>query len=270
MWPEGDQSGERLSSSHCPRVLTFHKLLPHLSFGVSNFSPRRLGRLLEWMNETGFRIMSIREALSDRSGRAVALTFDDGYAHLAQVLPSLMDKHNFSATIFVPTAFIGRSNSWDYSHLFTNTPHLGKDAIRELAQAGVDFGTHGHTHCDLTRGSDDKLLKELRTSKRTLEDVLGTAVTSISYPFGRLDRRVIDAAGEEGYTHGFTMQFPTLENYPLALGRLPVYSFDTRLSILRKLSHGPLVSLERAKSTLATRLSTGTSLLNRLRRYEPD
>lgn len=198
---------------------------------------------------------------------SVVITFDDGYRHLAQTLPRLIEIYNFKPIVFIPTAFIGKSNTWDYTHYFVKEPHVDRPEIRMLSESGVIFGSHSHSHVDLSRLSDRRLLIELRQSKEILQDILRKEVTVISYPFGRASEEVLQAAKESGFRRGYTMRFPLTDDNPLAAGRIAIYGFDTTLSISKKLSgSGMFYRLEKVKSSVSNSLSGGTLLLNRMRR----
>jgi peptidoglycan/xylan/chitin deacetylase (PgdA/CDA1 family) len=57
--------------------------------------------------------------------------------------------------------------------------------IRELAQGGlVEIGAHTVTHPVLSSLSGEEQRAEIKDSKSRLEEILGHAVTSFSYPFG--------------------------------------------------------------------------------------
>lgn len=267
--PDSIHDVESGTSNHVPAILAFHKLLSSFSFGVSNFSPRRFGRLLSTLSHAGLRSRSISEITSCAEIHTYAVTFDDGYRHLLDVLPPLLERFELVPMIFIPTAYLGLPNCWDYSHAFRNAPHLNRAEMRELSTLGVEFGSHGHSHCDLTKCSATKLAEELSRSGKTLEDILGKKVFAISYPFGRHNKRVVDKAGEMGYRLGFTMTFPDGHDTLLTTGRFPVYSFDSRLAIMNKLSSGRLGKLEALKSRVVSSVSIGTDILNRLRRNDP-
>ncbi len=244
-------------------VLTFHKVSPTFTWGSTNYSPRRLATLLEMLVDRGYSLDGRNP--HDPELPAIRLTFDDGYAHLSRELPPLMERFGFRPTVFIPTAWLGKSNSWDYSHLFRRDPHLSGGEVRELADTGVIFGSHGHSHCDLRARTPDQIQWELTESKQTLEDTLGRPVTSLSYPFGGADGRVLAAAAACGFETGYTMRFPRLVDPPLAMGRYAIYGFDTPFSILQKVERGRLYQLERFKARVTHGLSAGTRLLNRLR-----
>lgn len=240
-------------------VLAFHKVMPRFSYGVTNYNPRRLEKLLTTLLDQGFSLFGS----PNESHPAVLLTFDDAYAHLAETLPPLMTRFQFRPLVFVPTAWIGQPNRWDYSHVLQSTPHLSRKQITQLAASGARFGTHGHTHRDLITLSVDDLAHELTISRSILEETTGERVTAISYPFGRCNSRVESAAALAGYVGGYTMRLPRDSDSPLRLGRIPVYAFDTPGCVIRRIRGD---RLEVVKAALTHACSYGTILLNRVRR----
>ncbi len=247
-------------------VLAFHKLLDQLSYGSTNYSPRRFVQLLKRLEDSRYRLAWDSESSESENDRRVLVTFDDGYQHLRDVLPPFMEQFRFRPLVFLPTRFIGRDNTWDYSNWFKSSPHLEPAGIQELVRLGVQIGSHGHSHHALTGLDDKKLAEELSRSKEILENMCGCAVTTLSYPFGRADLRVQIAALKAGYKSGYTMKFPSVSDTPLSRGRFAVYGFDTSFTILQRLNKGPLYHAERVKTGITNLLSTGTVLLHRLRR----
>jgi hypothetical protein len=251
-----------------PKILAFHKVTSQVSFGVTNYPPRRFERLLAFLQSQGFVFQPVETILSKNDTQCLAITFDDGYQHLADVLPPLMQKYRFQPVVFLPTKYLGKPNSWDYSHLFRSTPHLDSRSIKRLVAQGVQFGSHGHSHINLSRCDEGTLRRELNHSKAILEDLLGKDVSYISYPFGRYNQEVLEATLEAGYTRGFAMRFPEDGDMALTIGRFGVYGYDTVSSVVRKLSEGPFYNVEKWKARLTNRLSDGTVIYNRLIRKE--
>lgn len=244
-------------------ALAFHKLCPFFTWGITNYPPDSFEQLLGWLVSQGYSLDG-----SDNNPKNIQITLDDGYAHLSDILPPLIERYRFRPTIFMPTAFIGHDNSWDYSHAMQSVRHLDRGQIEMLARVGVRFGSHGHTHRDLTTLNSFQLIEELTRSRDILEDITGERVIRISYPFGNSSQRVRDLAAEHGYEHGYTMRFPSETDSPLLTGRIPVYSIDNLLSIRFKLSSGPMRRIERRKSAIIHAFSAGTGLLNRIRRIK--
>jgi peptidoglycan/xylan/chitin deacetylase (PgdA/CDA1 family) len=260
-----------VGQSDRPTLLVFHKLVPVFTYGVTNYSPRRFRRLLESLVSSGWTLDRLDRPTSvpTQQGRGcLAVCFDDGYEHLADVLPELVDEFHLRPVIFMPTELEGRSNQWDYSHVCRPFRHLSRGQIRVLSDKGVVFGSHGASHRDLTSCTGQELSRELSDSRNNLQDWSGQSVEAISYPFGRCDRRVCDAAEEAGYRSGYTMRFPSPKDHSLSMGRVPVYGFDTPLAVRAKLGDGFSRRLEQAKSAVVSGLSGGTVWLNRLRGRE--
>ncbi|RKX24083.1 MAG: hypothetical protein DRP47_11910, partial [Candidatus Zixiibacteriota bacterium] len=253
-----------LVGEHSPKILAFHKLTSSITFGATNFTPRRFENLIKFLLQLGFSFRSLEDITGTPAKDSLSITFDDGYIHLIESLPPLMERFNLKPTVFIPTDFIGRKNSWDYSSFLRSDQHLDVAQIRELSSIGVKFGSHGARHTDLTHCSANKLRTEMLGSKTTLEDILGQAVNSISYPFGRFNRNVIQAAAEAGYNYGFSMNFPGASDDDLCRGRFAVYAYDTHLSIQYKSQGGAFYQVERMKAAITNHLSYGTVLLNTL------
>ncbi len=244
-----NQRGEETSL-----VLAFHSLSDRFTFGISNYSPKRFSKLLA----------ALCDKLPETTLNRMVTTFDDGYAHLLDVLPPLIAKYQFAPVIFMPTAYIGKSNSWDYGGRLRRFNHLRETDIRELHRLGAQFGSHGHQHVDLRRLSDESLKEQLQQSKDSLESITGNNVTQISYPFGRYDERAINIAKEVGFTNGFTMCFPKPTDSRLALGRYPVYACDTAGMVIQKITQGMLYHPLNWFVKTAGALSYGTPLWKRM------
>ncbi len=260
-----DVRPDQLSSEHSfPNILVFHKATPQFSYGSTNYSPRRLCRLLSVLQERGYRFESLENTLAGTDPFSTAITFDDGYQHLASILPTLMDKFHLQPVVFVPTRYIGQPNNWDYSSLFRTEFHLNVGSIRDLARQGVEFGSHGHSHINLCRCDATARRSEFQRSKEILQDLLGAEIRYISYPFGRYNQEVMRDAQEIGYTGGLTMSFPDQGDTTLSTGRFCVYGYDTTASVMRKLTGGRLYRLEKWKAEFSNRLSAGNELYRRL------
>jgi peptidoglycan/xylan/chitin deacetylase (PgdA/CDA1 family)/aminoglycoside phosphotransferase (APT) family kinase protein len=79
--------------------------------------------------------------------------------------------------------------------------------VTDMADAGIDFGSHSVTHPVLTRLDPARLRAELIDSKRRIESMIGKPVQAMAYPEGgsdAFDRRVIDATREAGYSIAFS------------------------------------------------------------------
>jgi peptidoglycan/xylan/chitin deacetylase (PgdA/CDA1 family) len=192
------------------------------------------------------------------------LSFDDGYASLADhAFPVLADL-GLSATTFLITDFVGRENTWDVRYTWRRLRHLDWPTIDRWRARGFDFASHGAAHRRLTWLDDGAAADDLRRSRETLVARLGApAGRAVAYPFGAVDDRIQRLAGEAGYEIGFG-GVRGKQASRLQLPRVPVYMWDVGDTPFG-LQRGGLGSLGRFAAHLANRCAVGTSVLLQLR-----
>jgi len=126
--------------------------------------------------------------------------------------------------------------------------YMGWPQVRSLIDAGHIVGAHGWSHALLTKCSAKELDRELNASRKLLEDKLGIAVTTMSFPGGRYNGRVLAACQEAGYTRVYTSE-PRLETTVSAftVGRVNVSSHRSADWIfgLLQLRSRELINLQR-------------------------
>jgi len=119
---------------------------------------------------------------------------------------------------------------------------LARADVARLSSAGHEIGFHTRAHDRLPELDDTSLEHALRAGRSELEEVSGRRLTSISYPHGRADIRVADAARAAGFETGYTGDPApvTASTDELLLGRLsPSYDsvgelvFDVAWAMLR-------------------------------------
>jgi peptidoglycan/xylan/chitin deacetylase (PgdA/CDA1 family) len=134
-----------------------------------------------------------------RAARLVGLTFDDGYADfLTEAVPLLL-RYGHTATVFALPGRLGGSNAWDPEG--PRKPLLTADGIREAHSAGMEVGSHGLLHRDLTALDDDALDAELAESRDLLADITGTVPAGFCHPYGAVDARTALATRQAGYDY---------------------------------------------------------------------
>lgn len=164
-------------------------------------SPDRLARQLAWLGRHGLTGVGVRELLraraQHRAHRLVGLTFDDGYADFVDQAVPLLLRYGHTATVYVLPGRLGGDNAWDAEG--PRKPLLTADGIRAAAAAGMEVGSHGLLHVDLTAADDPTLTAELAHSRATLTEITGTAPDGFCYPYGAMDGRTVRAARLAGY-----------------------------------------------------------------------
>jgi peptidoglycan/xylan/chitin deacetylase (PgdA/CDA1 family) len=114
--------------------------------------------------------------------RAVLLTFDDGYRSMRHVALPWLLRFGFPAVLFVPTDFVGGSNTFDTAE--PQEALCDWEDLLELERHGVSIQSHGASHRPFSSLTPATQEEELRRSKATLEAGLGKRVEVFSYPYG--------------------------------------------------------------------------------------
>ncbi|MEU9453584.1 polysaccharide deacetylase family protein [Streptomyces sp. NPDC048277] len=202
--PSSTESAERVErlSGPVPWVAMYHSVGDRSDdpYRVT-VTPDRLERQLRWLRRRGLRGVPIAELLAARARgegrRLVGLTFDDGYADFLDHALPLLDRWGCGATLFVLPGRLGGDNAWD--PLGPRKPLLTADGIRRAAADGVEIGSHGLTHVDLTKADTETLRAETARSRALLEELVQSPVDGFCYPYGTVDRRAVDAVRDAGY-----------------------------------------------------------------------
>lgn len=211
-------------------ILMYHEIAePAQTSSHLAVSPGLFARQLAYLHGAGFHTMTagaLAESLdgggSTPPGRALVLTFDDGFEDFHRTALPLLDRYGFTATLYVTTGWVqdngplpagrrpGRMLSWRQ--------------ISEAAQAGIEIGAHSRLHPQLDQLPSAVLREELRVSKEQLEDRLGSPVPGLAYPFGYSNSRVRQEVRDAGHRYACAVGNTLLGEAPdlLALPRLTV------------------------------------------------
>ncbi|WP_328649934.1 polysaccharide deacetylase family protein [Amycolatopsis sp. NBC_00348] len=128
----------------------------------------------------------VLDAVEERAD--VHLTFDDGNESDVEIaLPRLVER-GLTAEFFPLAGRLGQRG------------YLDHDALRDLARAGMEIGSHGWEPRDWRRLDDRHARRELTDAPKLLGDLCGRPVRRYSLPFGAYDRRVLDRLREAGAT----------------------------------------------------------------------
>ncbi|GAA4694406.1 polysaccharide deacetylase family protein [Nocardioides conyzicola] len=201
----------RLSATNGLTIIGWHRVdgdSDGLSTGVDDFR-----RHLDVLDEWGATVLPLDEAVAGLEAgtlpdRAVALTFDDGYASVLETAwPILLDR-GLPATLFAVSRCLTDDLpfAWDVHEPEQARLRLARaDELLDAASTGLDIGSHTVSHPWLPRLDADELKRELVDSRVALEELLGRTVTSLAYPTGGWNRTVRAASADAGYRIAITV-----------------------------------------------------------------
>jgi peptidoglycan/xylan/chitin deacetylase (PgdA/CDA1 family) len=228
-----------------PGVLAYHKV-GTAELGGTWCTRWQFASHLDALVDAGYHSIdsttfeSLRTATTDDGApteRHVLLTFDDAFESFAISAWPELRQRNLRALLFVVSGFVGRNATWDLPLPGRRVRHLSWSALRDLVADGVEIGSHTASHTDARRWSAAQGVAELHGSRRTIEDQLGVAVRTLSWPFGSWTLAACQAAQQAGYTMCFGMS-PRGRNDRLDAMTVPrrgVYVTDSATAVLDKL-----------------------------------
>lgn len=214
-----------------PRLLIYHELTPE-PVKQMDLAPGVFERQMEWLAGHG-RIVTLDEAIKLRedpeSRKDFVLTFDDGYAGLAEFGFSVLRRLGMSFTLYVTSGLIGSAPNY-----------LTWDQIAEMMSSGlVTIGAHTHSHPDLRTIAPPEIERELDISNEMIEGRLGVRPRHFAYPKGYWSEAAEPLLRERYETSVLGAGPPITGNVDLQrLSRVPVQRADGLFFFKRKVTGG--------------------------------
>lgn len=211
---------------------------------------------LEELRQSGWRGITVSEAIASFPEKTVAVTFDDGCETDLLFAAPMLRQRDFGGTFYLTTGFLGKRG------------YLSHSQARELSGLGFEIGCHSMTHPYLSDLDEKGLRREIVDAKEELQQILGKPVEHFSCPGGRHDRRVSEMARAASYRTVATSQIQVNSSASdlFALGRV---------AVMRSTSIGEFRGICRAENLwrkslqvqfrTATKKLLGNSFYDRLR-----
>lgn len=186
-------------------VLMYHRVAPmstatnSTSYGLT-VTPAQFRQQMGWLTRNGYAAISQAElfrAIQDGAAlprKPVLITVDDGYVDAITSMLPVLEPLGWPATFFIITRRIGER------------AFLDADQLKRLDRAGMDIGSHTVDHLELPSLDEASRMQQLRTSRSTLEKLLGHPVRWFCYPAGRNDGASAASVSRAGYLLGFTTE----------------------------------------------------------------
>jgi peptidoglycan/xylan/chitin deacetylase (PgdA/CDA1 family) len=188
---------------------------------------------LTYLKDDGWHVIDMAaflrglEAPRTLPERAALLTFDDGYRSIREIAVPWLARFGFSAVMFVPTDFVGRSSSFDAGDE-PEEPICDWAELRDLQRWGVSIQSHAASHRSFSKLDPAEQEAEVVKSKAVLEAELGTSVEALAYPYGdpggnlNHSRMALHHAGyRAGFLYGGGLACLPADN-PYMLPRIPM------------------------------------------------
>jgi peptidoglycan/xylan/chitin deacetylase (PgdA/CDA1 family) len=209
------------------------------SVGQYDISAERFREHLDFLQKWGWNTARVCDLAKRRVTRhpTVVLTFDDGYANNYEGVFIPLAERGMVATWFIVTGCIGKQANWLGTNNGTESI-MSADQIREIANAGMEIGSHTVEHPDLTRVDSERIMRELNDSRNSLEQLIGREVTSFAYPYGRFNQDTARLTTKCGYKAACTARagWHRSDHDPMMLRRVAIFADDTASVLARKIA----------------------------------
>ncbi len=145
------------------------------------------------------------------SGNQIALTLDVAWgSQMTGEQLDIFDRYNVKATFYV-------TGRW---------AELNADELREIAGRGHEIGSHGHTHRDFVKLSQDEMVKELSLASDAIEKASGSPPATFRAPYGSWNGKTVDVVCGQKYefvqwdveTRLIKTEYPALHHIDIAQG----------------------------------------------------
>lgn len=221
-------------------ILCYHNFNPTKP-GSMNLTPKKFESQIQWLEDNGFHIIPLKEAVAYLEGeratlpsKSIVITIDDGWESAYTYLAPIVKKHKIPVTLFIyPQTISSGKNAMTWEQL------------KELQAVGLfDIQSHTYSHPNFKQEKKrfsspayDKFVKnELVKAKQILEEKMGKEITLLAWPFGIYNEYLEQQAKEAGYKMAFTIDAkPDNKSYrPMAQPRymiIDAQSMNTFMSI---------------------------------------
>jgi peptidoglycan/xylan/chitin deacetylase (PgdA/CDA1 family) len=251
---------------HAPAILCLHSV----GDGPDAMPAQVFRGLLDALKERRYQFLTADDVTRWRvlRARTVLLTFDDGRQDNLDVVLPLLRAYGVAATFYVCSALVGgRFNCPSHPDRHDADTQafdlMDWNALGQLRDAGMCIGSHGASHRELTRCTDDELSREVAGSRQQISGALHIPVNHFSYPWGRFDARVLRAVRQAGYRTAAAVSVnPLLPVRPwdgLTLARVTAHPAASEAELLRLIGFANLV---RRTASQARRCATAGPSFN--------
>ncbi|TRU39648.1 MAG: polysaccharide deacetylase family protein [Microcystis aeruginosa Ma_MB_F_20061100_S20] len=227
-------------------ILTYHQIAPTPPKGTPFrslcVSPKNFILQMRLLSILGYRGLSMGELLpylyGKKKGKVVGITFDDGYFNNLEYALPILKEHEFSATCYVVSSLLGKTNLWDIDKGIPQVPLMNSDQLCQWIDGGQEVGAHSRTHACLPELTENECQDEILGCKQDLERLLGVSVQHFCYPYGAFDESHARLVAEAGFLTATTTQRGRVAagRDMRKLERVSVVRRTTRLGLLLKIA----------------------------------
>ncbi len=233
-------------NQHLLRVLMYHKI-DLTKQDMLTVSVEQLESQLIFLQKSDYQYITVRDMINRKTipTKSILITFDDGYVDNLELAYPILKKYGAKATIFLPTAYIGQSSSWDNDA----APILSLAQLRGLDPTIFELGLHSHQHQNYGQLTIEKIEADLIQNIQFFRDNDLPFVPAMAYPYGGRPKNTVLKRQMYAAMARFGIKFALrignrLNAWPLTglyeIQRLDIQGTDSLAAFKRKVRWGKL------------------------------
>ena len=202
---------------HNPFLL-YHKIdcpTPDVKIRGAFTAPKRFAKQISYLLRNNFVFYTASELINHYRNygefpvKSIAVTFDDGWKDNYTNAFPVLKKFGVKATIFLVPSCIGQISARVTAEGEGVREHLSESDILEMAESGIEFGSHSLNHKLFHQITSEEIEQEVRESKDEIENLLQKNCNVLAYPAGFFTKYAQNAIKDAGYIAAFSTIYGT-------------------------------------------------------------
>lgn len=178
-------------------VLTYHRFSQKTTQDGFCVSEAEFEAQVRHLSESGL-LVSLEDLITGKN-RGVLITIDDGMACTHTIARPILHAYGAPAVAFCIA-----------KHVTESLPgFMTPKQVMECQASGITIGAHSWSHASLARLSTSERMFELQHSKKVLEDICQTRVTTMAYPYG-IGKDFSPETDKDAYNAGYEIVFNSI------------------------------------------------------------
>lgn len=186
-------------------VLLYHHVEEYssnMSEGERSYyvSPNTFARQMSYLAENNYSVIPLSRLVdylktgnNKPPARSVVITFDDGTIGQYEYAYKILRYYDFPATFFIVPMWTEEAEQKQKGG------YVNWKQLEEMADNGMEIGSHAMTHKTLTEATPEGLDYEILESKNVIEEKLNREINFFAYPGGSNNAEAIKDVAAAGY-----------------------------------------------------------------------
>lgn len=199
-------------------VLNYH-LVNKQKLNALSITPEQFDEQMAYLHKNGYTTISpdqLLDYLQDNKPlpeKPILITFDDGYEDTYTEAYPILQKYNFTATVFLVTDYVDSER------------YITWEQVKEMNTNGFTFGSHTLSHVSLAKISNEEAEHQLVKSREAIEWRIKKPVKYFAHPGGFYKAETGQLLQKSGYRAGFTVNLGRAQagSDVFAIKRIPIF-----------------------------------------------